>query len=908
MNLDTMAPSEAGSPNVLEPVSPNKLVEARELTQGRKRFEMEIAPRPVQHQVIPRLGTHLTVPEKKFTRRPKSPTPKAPTALTIPGFDPSRYGKPKVLSHSETTTVAMDIPAGTPSSSNVIHSPAAAFSTRAESDPAAHVSSTFAPSDYTTPVPAILLQTPTSPSSSPAPQDSTVDSNGSEKRTENETISDIEVVKEESGDTEVIKEENPSAEGMVEPEAFAPAVSSSPVPASTPSAQPSPQPQTRGRPNHTSIFGQSSAMDQHGTSLNQYGLPTPSSTASPRAETPTQKLHRLKVNGLNSINRRNRRKDKDQTASPATLAALRLPLAPEKEQKIASRVQHYHELGATPPQATEFQGQAFVNTQEQLTKSAKKSSVKRSTASDTNLEQDTSGHGTLSNRPLNIKHLSKEAPKRSANQTRDYYIPPQVTQATPKRNPRWATNAEIKPEEASENSNAWGSVDPDEVSTESDDSVMALHHGNTRQKRARGVPQTDLVGWDGKMQPPPIDWSDRPRFGNNGPAFKETFTFWTDDLVDRMTSRSPDLSFKTIDYATVSNASNHADGIGMVSRKVAVTISNAAYYGYSDDAIEAIRDSKPLTREEFNDVITIDTTDPSNVPIIDETTETVVQRWLAHNNIAFDSLVKNENVTEPAPQVKKEPKRDVNPDSPSISIYLRPAVSTDMSQLTAIYKWYIENSPRTAEFQAIPESEMRARFTNTTDAKLPFIVAVAKVKRRSGRGSAKRRNRSASEVGNNTSSTHSGTQQDEKVVGWACASDFTVPDYVERISAELEVYVAHDMQQQGVGKCLMDKLMDACDRGHLKHGGYDFDCAPEKSYLYNGGGGRDLHKIYFILRTWSYPRKPPSKQIKGKEAVRDTGLVYEGDDSYEQWLKAWLEEWNFSVEGHLKRAGAKDRR
>jgi hypothetical protein len=143
--------------------------------------------------------------------------------------------------------------------------------------------------------------------------------------------------------------------------------------------------------------------------------------------------------------------------------------------------------------------------------------------------------------------------------------------------------------------------------------------------------------------------------------------------------------------------------------------------------------------------------------------------------------------------------------------------------------------------------------------------------------------------------------EDESVIGWACAQDWTASDYVERISVELEVYVAADARRQGVGRCLMDKLMDACDRGHIQKGGYDFVCAPEKAHLYNSGGGRDLHKLYFIVRTWSTPRKA-ARFGKGTAATQPD------EEGELGWLKEWLASWNFEVEGVLKQAAAKNGR
>ena len=876
---EKMAPPEATSPSVLGSLSSNKQVGSHQhvTSKVKKRFEMQMSPESV--------GAN------------KPLTPRSANGLRIPGFDPSKYGKPKTLVESHTNQNLQDHHIGEASDSSQIHSPAT-FSTLDDSGfITPHVSSTLPTSEDTVSLPAVRLDPspPASPSSTPA--EPPIIPSEPEKQLQ---VSPSLPVRLDSMDQLVARDQH-SSPGVI--------VTSSP-PASLSSPRTSVQPHTQGRPTPEKTETQKPSMERPGNTAHRYVRPMPSSNAPHGQETVQQKLQRLKVNELSSIHCRSRRKDRDQTASPATLAALRLPLDPTKEHKIATRIHHYHELGSNPPEVQSKSAHAATNGEETSTRDVSKRSFVAST----------SPHNTLNNAEpaQSTVTTSVQQPQASPRQGRkisveslDYYVPAHAKKAAPKRNSRWVTNEEIKPDEASEDSNAWGSVDPDEISADSDDSVMAIHHGNVRHKRAHPSADTGLGGWDGKMQPPPIDWDDRPRFDNRSSVFKETFNSWTDAVAELMISGSPDMTFEAIEYAKLKDVSYHPDGIGMVSRKTTITIGNAARYGYSNEASEALRDAQPLTREELSQVITIDTSDPSNDPVLQETTETVVQRWLAHNDINFDSLVRNAQAVEPAPKAKKERKHEPNPHTPCVSIYIRPAVSTDLPQITSIYNWHVENGPRTAECDPVPESDMRERFMGVTQAKLPFIVAVMKVKRRSQRefrdtGELRRRKKQNNAVVQNTNPDYDGMTQEEKIVGWACAQDLTYADYVERISAELEVYVAPEVQRQGVGKCLMDKLMDACDRGHLKRGGFDFDCAPEKSYLYNGGGGRDLHKLYFILRNWSHPRKPLEEQDKGKVAVRGSPPVVnleEGD--YSQWLKSWLEGWNFSVEGYLKQAGAK---
>lgn len=907
--LEKMAPPEATSPSVLGSLSPNKRVGSHQHVSNKlkKRFEMQMTPASVASKDTPRLGANIsqvatqTAGSTTPVDTPKPLTPRTANALRIPGFDPSRYGKPKTLVESHADENFKEHRISEASGSSYIHSPAT-FSTLDDSGSITpHVSSTLPTSEDTLSLPVVRLDPspPASPSSAPAEPPIIP----SEPEKQQQVSSGLAVQLDKLD--EFVAQNQHSSPGAV--------VVTNPSPASPSSPRASVQPHTQGRPTPGKTGIPNPSMDRPGNTAHRYGRPMPSSNGPHGQETAQQKLQRLKVNELNSIRRRNRRKDRDQTASPATLAALRLPLDPTKEQKIATRIHHYHELGSTPPQAQSESAHAAINVEETPTRSASRRSVLGSADPHNNLNDTEPVQSIVTTSVQQAQAPPRQALKISIESS-DYYVPAHAKKAVPKRSSCWVTNEEIKPDEASEDSNAWGSVDPDDISADSDDSIMAIHHGNVRHKRAHPSANTGLVGWDGKMQPPPIDWDDRPRFDNRSPEFKETFNSWTDAVADRMISSSPNMSFDSIPLAKVRDGSYQADGIGLVPRKTTITVSNAVYYGYPSEAHEALRTSQPLTREELDQVITIDTSDPSNDPVLQETTETVVQRWLAHNDINFDSLVRNAEAVEPAPKAKKERKHEPNPHAPSVSIYLRPAVSTDIPQITSIYNWHVENGPRTAECDPSPESDMRDRFTGVTQAKLPFIVAVMKVKRRShrefsGTGELRRKKKQVNAVIQNTNPDYDGMTQEEKIVGWACAQDFTCADYVERISAEVEVYVAPEVQRQGVGKCLMDKLMDACDRGHLKRGGYDFDCAPEKSYLYNGGGGRDLHKLYFILRTWSYPRKPVDKQDKGKVAIRGNPPVVSPDeDDYGQWLKAWLEGWKFGVEGYLKQAGAKNGR
>ena len=152
------------------------------------------------------------------------------------------------------------------------------------------------------------------------------------------------------------------------------------------------------------------------------------------------------------------------------------------------------------------------------------------------------------------------------------------------RNPRWCTPEEIRATPNLEtNSNAWGSDVPSNASVASNDSTrpMQLHGRLFNGPPAGDLDEvTALVGWDGKIQPPPVDWNDRPRFNNNSPAFKNGFNNWFATTVAE-TSELVDTThmFRTIPKHVIENREMHADGISMVPKDYTLNALNVSKYG-----------------------------------------------------------------------------------------------------------------------------------------------------------------------------------------------------------------------------------------------------------------------------------------------------------------------------------------
>ena len=62
---------------------------------------------------------------------------------------------------------------------------------------------------------------------------------------------------------------------------------------------------------------------------------------------------------------------------------------------------------------------------------------------------------------------------------------------------------------------------------------------------------------------------------------------------------------------------------------------------------------------------------------------------------------------------------------------------------------------------------------------------------------------------------------EETIVGWAHLEPYSAGP-MHRFSSELALYVHPGYIRQGIGKCLLDKVMDIIDHGYNKKGGYEY--------------------------------------------------------------------------------------
>jgi phosphinothricin acetyltransferase len=110
-----------------------------------------------------------------------------------------------------------------------------------------------------------------------------------------------------------------------------------------------------------------------------------------------------------------------------------------------------------------------------------------------------------------------------------------------------------------------------------------------------------------------------------------------------------------------------------------------------------------------------------------------------------------------------------------MSLVIRPATRADIPAITRIYAHAVEHGTASFELKAPDEAEMARRMAELTAGNFPYLVATI----------------------------------DGAVAGYAYAGPYRArPAY--RFTVENSVYVATEIHRRGVGKALLDALIDAC--------------------------------------------------------------------------------------------------
>ncbi|PGG97240.1 hypothetical protein GX51_07439 [Blastomyces parvus] len=204
---------------------------------------------------------------------------------------------------------------------------------------------------------------------------------------------------------------------------------------------------------------------------------------------------------------------------------------------------------------------------------------------------------------------------------------------------------------------------------------------------------------------------------------------------------------------------------------------------------------------------------------------------------------------------------EMNPHTPKLNLYLRPIETKDLPRLLKLFNSYIQNTVRCVDLEPLSLDSLQERIAECERERFPALVAVEQ-KPRLG---------------------HALNGEEEEIFGYILACDFSGPATINRYTAELELFVDPKYCRLGVGSCLVDKLLEICDRDYCPNQGYHFDCAAAQADVYRAGRNRQVARLVFILHH-----------------------VADNDGDY-QWAKEWLEnKFGFQEQALLKGTGFKE--
>jgi L-amino acid N-acyltransferase YncA len=173
------------------------------------------------------------------------------------------------------------------------------------------------------------------------------------------------------------------------------------------------------------------------------------------------------------------------------------------------------------------------------------------------------------------------------------------------------------------------------------------------------------------------------------------------------------------------------------------------------------------------------------------------------------------------------------PISPKANIYLRAAANGDISELSLLYNWYVHNSPQCVDLNPVDDAAMRQRIQHSRTDQLPFVVAA---ERQTGKA------------------TRSNRVRNERLLGFVSLTDFMGVDTIGERTAEVKIFVHPGNKGKGVGRCLMDKVMELCDPSYSSRGGYFFE-----------SGKLSYRSLGFLIIAMSYPQHEPAEYHRVKE-------------------------------------------
>ncbi|KAI4632777.1 hypothetical protein J4E80_000135 [Alternaria sp. BMP 0032] len=193
---------------------------------------------------------------------------------------------------------------------------------------------------------------------------------------------------------------------------------------------------------------------------------------------------------------------------------------------------------------------------------------------------------------------------------------------------------------------------------------------------------------------------------------------------------------------------------------------------------------------------------------------------------------------------------------PEANIYIRPIQAMDVRGIAEIYNFYVRDTIFATEFDERTVAQIAARITDITSAGLPYLVAVSK---------------------SNQHRVDPG-YVNEKIVGFIHLDDFCGQATLYRYTFEMELFVHPGFVSKGIGKCLVDRLLEMVDTSYRARGGYEY------------------------VNNFDYLKTGPSRVVK---TVLLNVHHENGDDLDADWRGNFLSACKFIRVGRLPRVGYK---
>jgi L-amino acid N-acyltransferase YncA len=168
----------------------------------------------------------------------------------------------------------------------------------------------------------------------------------------------------------------------------------------------------------------------------------------------------------------------------------------------------------------------------------------------------------------------------------------------------------------------------------------------------------------------------------------------------------------------------------------------------------------------------------------------------------------------------------------------------------------VANTIHTNEFDARTEQQIAHRINDVIQTGLPYLVAISKS------------NQSKATPGYVT----------EKIVGYINLDDYCDQASLWRYTFQLDIFVHPGFTGKGIGKCLMDRLLEMVDTSYRARGGYEY------------------------VNHFEYLKTGPSRVVK---TILINVHHVNGVDPQEEWQGKFMKDCTFSRVGRLPLVGYK---